>query len=81
MIGKLSICQTAGGFPAINGKKMTREEFARFLKKLKDVKEKGQDIDAFVKKYEHRNVYFYNDGCTQFVFPREGGDLPSRLKI
>jgi hypothetical protein len=59
LIEKLSICQTAGGFPAISGKNiMTREEFARFLKKLKDVKEKGQDIDAFVKKYEHRNVYF-----------------------
>ena len=48
---------------------MTREEFARSLKKLKDVNENGQDIDAIVKKYEHRNVYFYNDGCIQFVFP------------
>ena len=50
---------------------MTREEFARFLKKLKDVKEKGQDIDAFVKKYEHRNVYFYNDGCIKKILASE----------
>ena len=72
MIEKLSICQTAGGFPTISGKNiMTREEFARFLKKLKDVKEKGQDIDAFVKKYEHRNVYFYNDGCIKKILASE----------
>ena len=50
---------------------MTREEFARFLKKLRDVKEKKQDIDAFVKKYEHRNVYFYNDGCIKKILASE----------
>ena len=50
---------------------MTREEFARFLKKLNDVKEKGQDIDAFVKRYEHRNVYFYKDGCIKKILASE----------
>ena len=40
---------------------MTRDEFADFLAKLKTAKETGQDLDAIVKEYEHRNVYFYND--------------------
>ena len=35
---------------------MTREEFADFLAKLKTAKETGQDLDAIVKEYEHRNV-------------------------
>ena len=47
---------------------MTREDFAEFLGKLK---EKGQDIDAFVKKFEHRNVYFYNDGCIKKILASE----------
>ncbi|MBR5413102.1 MAG: hypothetical protein IK114_08670 [Fibrobacter sp.] len=68
-IGILSIRQTAGGFPALKGKNiMKRDEFARFLGELRKTKENGQDIDAFVKNYEHRNVYFYNDGSL-FVFP------------
>ena len=50
---------------------MTREEFAEFLGKLKETKEKGLDIDAFVKKYEHRNVYFYNDGCIKKILASE----------
>jgi hypothetical protein len=50
---------------------MTREEFAEFLGKLKETKEKGNDIDAFVKEYEHRNVYFYNDGCIKKILASE----------
>ena len=50
---------------------MTREKFAEFLGKLKETKEKGLDIDAFVKKYEHRNVYFYNDGCIKKILASE----------
>lgn len=41
---------------------MKRDEFAQFLGELRKTNENGQDIDAFVKQYEHRNVYFYNDG-------------------
>lgn len=50
---------------------MTREEFAEFLGNLKQTDEKGLDIDAFVKKYEHRNVYFYNDGCIKKILASE----------
>jgi predicted transposase/invertase (TIGR01784 family) len=50
---------------------MTREEFAEFLAKLKETKKYGQDIDAFVKKYEHRNAYFYNDGCIKKILASE----------
>ena len=50
---------------------MTREEFAEFLGKLRDINKKGQDIDAFVKEYEHRNVYFYNDGCIKKILASE----------
>lgn len=50
---------------------MTREQFAKFLKELKNVKEKGQDIDAFVKAHEHENVYFYNDGCIKKILASE----------
>lgn len=50
---------------------MTREEFAEFLGKLRVINEKGQDIDAFVKEYEHRNVYFYNDGCIKKILASE----------
>ena len=50
---------------------MTREEFAEFLGKLKETKENGLDIDDFVKKYEHRNVYFYNDGCIKKILASE----------
>ena len=50
---------------------MIREEFAQFLKKLKTANDNGQDIDAIVKEYEHRNVYFYNDGCIKKILASE----------
>ena len=50
---------------------MNREEFAEFLGKLRETNDNGQDIDAFVKKYEHRNVYFYNDGCIKKILASE----------
>jgi predicted transposase/invertase (TIGR01784 family) len=50
---------------------MKREEFATFLGELKIVNDKGQDTDAFIKKYEHRNVYFYNDGCIKKILASE----------
>ena len=50
---------------------MTRDQFANFLKELKDIKEKGQDFDAFVKTYKHKNVYFYNDGCIKKILASE----------
>ena len=50
---------------------MKREEFAEFLGKLRETNDNGQDIDAFVKKYEHRNVYFYNDGCIKKILASE----------
>ena len=50
---------------------MKREEVAKFLGELKIVNDKGQDTDAFIKKYEHRNVYFYNDGCIKKILASE----------
>lgn len=50
---------------------MKREEFTKFLGELKIVNDKGQDTDAFIKKYEHRNVYFYNDGCIKKILASE----------
>ena len=50
---------------------MERNEFAQFLGKLKKANDNGQDIDAFVKQYEHRNVYFYNDGCIKKILANE----------
>ena len=50
---------------------MTREEFALFLKELRNVQEKGGDVDAYVKQYENRNVYFYNDGCIKKILASE----------
>ena len=50
---------------------MTREEFALFLKGLKNVQEKGGDVDAYIKRYENRNVYFYNDGCIKKILASE----------
>jgi len=50
---------------------MIREEFAQFLKKLKTANDNGQDIDAIVKENEHRNVYFYNDGCIKKILASE----------
>ena len=50
---------------------MIREEFAEFLKELRKINDNGGDIDAFVKKYEHKNVYFYNDGCIKKILASE----------
>ena len=50
---------------------MTREEFAQFLGKLREINNNGGDIDAFVKEHEHRNVYFYNDGCIKKILASE----------
>ena len=50
---------------------MKRDEFAEFFGKLRETNDNGQDIDAFVKKYEHRNVYFYNDGCIKKILASE----------
>ena len=50
---------------------MTREEFAQFLGKLREINNNGGDIDAFVNEYEHRNVYFYNDGCIKKILASE----------
>ncbi|MBQ3714540.1 MAG: Rpn family recombination-promoting nuclease/putative transposase [Fibrobacter sp.] len=50
---------------------MIREEFAEFLKELRIINDNGGDVDAFVKKYEHRNVYFYNDGCIKKILASE----------
>ena len=50
---------------------MIREEFAEFLKELRKINDNGGDLDAFVKNYEHRNVYFYNDGCIKKILASE----------
>ena len=50
---------------------MIREEFAQFLGKLREINNNGGDIDAFVKEHEHRNVYFYNDGCIKKILASE----------
>ena len=52
-------------------KDMKREDFAKFLGELRNVNDNEQDTDAFVKKYEHRNVYFYNDGCIKKILASE----------
>jgi hypothetical protein len=50
---------------------MTREEFARFLEKLRKADEKGEDTDAIVKSHEKHNVYFYNDACIKKILASE----------
>ena len=50
---------------------MIREECAEFLKELRKINDNGGDVDAFVKKYEHKNVYFYNDGCIKKILASE----------
>ena len=50
---------------------MTREEFAVFQGKLKNADDNGLDIDVIVKEYDHRNVYFYNDGCIKKILASE----------
>jgi predicted transposase/invertase (TIGR01784 family) len=50
---------------------MTREEFAVFLAKLRNAKDNDQNLDAIVKENEHRNVYFYNDGCIKKILASE----------
>ena len=50
---------------------MTREEFAVFQHKLKNADDNGLNLDAIVKEYQHRNVYFYNDGCIKKILASE----------
>ena len=50
---------------------MTREEFARFLEKLRKADEKGEDTDAIVKSHEKHNVYFYNDASIKKILASE----------
>ena len=50
---------------------MIRKEFAEFLKELRIINDNGGDIDAFVKGHEHKNVYFYNDGCIKKILASE----------
>ena len=50
---------------------MTREEFAAFQRELKNADDNGLDLDTLVKEYEHRNVYFYNDGCIKKILASE----------
>lgn len=50
---------------------MTKEEFENFIGKIKDAKENGQNVDTIIKEYEHRNVYFYNDGCINKILANE----------
>ena len=50
---------------------MIREEFAEFLKELRKINNNGEDVDAFVKEHEHKNVYFYNDGCIKKILASE----------
>ena len=52
-------------------KHMIREEFAEFLKELRKINDNGGDVDAFVKEHEHKNVYFYNDGCIKKILASE----------
>jgi predicted transposase/invertase (TIGR01784 family) len=52
-------------------KHMIREEFAEFLKELRKINDNGGDIDAFVKEFEYKNVYFYNDGCIKKILASE----------
>ncbi|WP_298771768.1 PD-(D/E)XK nuclease family transposase [uncultured Fibrobacter sp.] len=50
---------------------MTREEFVVFQRNLKNADNSGLDLDAVVKEYENRNVYFYNDGCIKKILASE----------
>ena len=50
---------------------MIREEFAEFLKELRKINNNGGDVDAFVNEHEHKNVYFYNDGCIKKILASE----------
>ena len=50
---------------------MDRKQFARFIKLLKEANERGEDVDAIMKAYEHENVYIYNDGVFKKIFASE----------
>ena len=50
---------------------MTRDEFAKFLDKLRDADKNGQDCEAIVKAHEKHNVYFYNDTCVKKILASE----------
>ena len=65
------MCPPANRRVPAREKQMIREEFAEFLKKLKEINGNGGDIDAFVKEHEHKNVYFYNDGCIKKILASE----------
>ena len=63
-------CLPDGGVPVMENR-MTRDQFAKFLRELRDARDNGQDIDAIVKQHEHENVYFYNDGCLKKILASE----------
>jgi len=50
---------------------MDRKQFARFIKLLKEANERGEDVDAIMKAYEHVNAYIYNDGVFKKIFASE----------
>ena len=50
---------------------MTREEFAKFIEKLKEADKRGEDLDAIIKEHENETVYIYNDGCFKKIFANE----------
>lgn len=50
---------------------MTRKEFAKFIDKLKEAENRGDDLDAIVKEHENENVYVYNDACFKKIFASE----------
>ena len=50
---------------------MDRKQFARFIKLLKEANERGEDVDAIMKAYEHENAYIYNDGVFKKIFASE----------
>lgn len=50
---------------------MDRKQFARFIKLLKEANERGEDVDAIMKAYEHQNAYIYNDGVFKKIFASE----------
>ena len=41
------------------------------MRKTLDTTNNGLDLDAIVKEYENRNVYFYNDGCIKKILASE----------
>lgn len=60
---------------------MTRKEFAKFIDKLKEAENRGDDLDAIVKEYENENVYVYNDACFKKIFASEKNTALSTRSI